>query len=756
MNPDVRPLALLEDPAARPTDDGHSAHDGKNRRRDRNGAGRSPRPRVHRFRLAVILTGLSILALISTIFGMLMAVAQDLPSLENTSEFRAARNSVLRDAHNNYLATLTGKENRILVKSGEISPNVKHATIAIEDQRFYSHKGLDYQAIGRALWADIRRQRAVEGGSTITQQFVKNALLAQADRSLFQKLKEAALAYQLERKWSKDKILTQYLNTVYFGEGAYGIESAARVYFGSAHPGCEPHCAELLEPAEAALLAGLIASPSSYSPVQDPPAALKRRNLVLDRMRELGLITPAEHRDAVRQALPARAQIRPPRKVSKSPYFSSWVEQQLVDRYGTGTTFGGGLEVRTTLDLDFQKAAEEAVARIAGVGPSAALVALDNKTGGVRAMVGGPDFAERPFNLATQGHRQPGSAFKPFTLVAALEEGVSPGRTFVSAKKVLRGELGPFEVENYEDRYSGVISLAGATSVSDNSVFAEVGYNLVGTKRVAETARKMGIRTPLSTNPAMVLGGLRTGVTPLELAHAYLTLAHGGSRVSGSLSAYDEGPVAFTEVRGAGISDDNDTDTDRVVPEGVAQQATQILQTVISGGTGTAAQTGEFAAGKTGTTEHYQDALFVGFTETTTVAVWVGYPTGGRAMEFEYHGEPVAGGTYPAEIWRDFVLAVDRIRAARSKDRGSDEETPPGTLPLAPATPSSGSESDKKADGKRKPRKAKAAPEPAAPKADEPAEPAPPEQPPGTPAPEPPPDNGGTGTGTGGASGGEP
>ncbi len=490
------------------------------------------RPQLHKLRLGLTLSGLLALALVSTVFGMMMAVAQDLPELESQNEFRAARNSILLDnTGKRRVAVLTGSENRILVRSSQISSNVKRAVIAIEDRRFYTHKGLDYTGIARAIVEDVRRQRAAQGASTITQQFVKNALVAQQNRSLFQKLREAALAYQLERKWTKEKILTEYLNTVYFGEGAYGIESAARVYFGWNHPGCEPNCAAVLEPAEAATLAGLIASPASYSPVQNPSLSLDRRNLVLQRMYDQGLITTSELRDAQRQSLPPRDQIRTPKKVSRSPYFTSWVEDQLVDRYGSGNTFGGGLEIRTTLDLEFQKAAEQAIAgRLGGIGPSAALVAIDNDTGGVRAMVGGSDFEKRPFNLATQGHRQPGSAFKPFTLVAALEKGISPGRTFSSAPKTLEGSRGPFKVENYEDRYAGVTSLAAATTASDNAVYAEVGYQLVGTRAIARVAREMGVRTPVSRNPAMVLGGLKQGVTPLEMAKAYETLAAGGQR----------------------------------------------------------------------------------------------------------------------------------------------------------------------------------------------------------------------------------
>jgi penicillin-binding protein 1A len=725
-----------------------------------------PRPRVNKLRLFFVLLGLGVLALISTVFGMLMAVASDLPSLEATKEFKASHNSVLydhtysgKDPDKHRIAVLTGNENRILVGSRWISPSIKHAVVAIEDRRFYQHKGLDYQGIARALWADVRRQRAVQGGSTITQQFVKNALVAQTNRSVFQKLKEAALAYQLERKWSKDKILTQYLNTVYFGEGAYGIESAARVYFGSFHPGCEPHCASVLDPAESALLAGLVASPSAYSPIHDPATALKRRNLVLSQMREQGYIDEREYADLSKRALPAESQIRTPRKISKVPYYTAWVEQQLVDRYGTGATFGGGLKIRTTLDLGYQQAAEQAVARLAGVGPSVALVALDNTTGGVRAMVGGNDFEKTPFNLATQGHRQPGSAFKPFTLVAALDKGISPGRTFTSAKKTLDCPSGPFEVSNYEDRYLGTASLATATTTSDNSVYAELGCKYVGTKNVARTARQMGIRTRLSTNPAMILGGLRTGVTPLELADSYLTLAHSGSRVSGTLAAYDDGPVAYTDVRGASIDDENHTKTKRVIPEGVAQQATQILQTVISGGTGKAAALpGEFAAGKTGTTENYVDALFVGYTSTLTVAVWVGYPTGGKPMETEYRGKPVAGGTYPAEIWKDFMLRVKSIRDGRRKPDEEQELLIPAPGAAPSQGPTTGGDAQPKTDrnSNKDNRRKQREPERQAPAPDAGGEPAPPPEPqPTEPAPTPPPDGGqgGGATGQGGPAG---
>jgi penicillin-binding protein 1A len=718
------------------------------------------RPRLNKLRLGITLFALGILAVVSTVFGMMMAVAQDLPELESQNEFKAAKNSILLDASGKHqLAVLTGENNRILVKSSQISSNVKRAAIAIEDQRFYKHKGVDYKGIARALWADLRRQRAAQGASTITQQFVKNALLAQQNRSIFQKLKEAALAYQLERKWTKDKILTEYLNTVYFGAGAYGVESAARVYFGWNHPGCEPNCAAVLEPAEAALLAGMIASPSGYSPIDNPAAALERRNLVLRRMRDQYLLPPSEYASAVREALPPRNRIAPPRKVSEAPYFSSWVEDQLVSRYGTGNTFGGGLKIRTTLDLQYQAAADQAIAgRLSGVGPSAALVAIDNKTGAIRAMVGGADFEHHPFNLATQGLRQPGSAFKPFTLVAALEKGVSPGRTFVSAPKVLEGPRGVFKVKNYNDSYAGVTTLAGATTTSDNSVYAEVGYKLVGTSSVARVARAMGIRTPISRNPSMVLGGLKVGVTPVEMAKAYETLAHDGERVSGTLSSYEGGPVTFTKVKGPGIDDTNHVRTKRAVPDGVAQEATSILQSVVTSGTGRSAQIGEFAAGKTGTTENYQDAWFVGFNDLMTVAVWVGYPEGAKPMETEYHGQPVAGGTYPADIWHDFMISVRKIRDTRALEDGKGTTGTSGPTgvqaPVAPVQTVPSEAPKKKDKGKTQGEPQTGGGNQPAP-APEPTTPATPAEPPAQPPTQTPPTTGGGG-GTGGAGGAGP
>jgi len=684
---------------------------------------RSPKTRLNKLRLALVLLGLSVIALISTVFGMLMAVASDLPSLENQAEFKAAENSILfadGPACKQFdperciqIAKLTGNENRILLSEREISPYLKNAVIAIEDQRFYDHQGVDYTGIARALWQDIRRGGAVQGGSTVTQQFVKNAQSAQGDRSVFQKLREAALAYHLERRWSKEKILTQYLNSVYFGHGAYGVESAVRTYFGDGDEPDELEGAEdsagvtlqseqpedaapdrearYVSPAEAALLAGIIASPAMYDPIENPRRALERRNLVLQRMLEQGMLTRAQYDDAVDDALPDEDEIDPPDADSDQPYFTSWLTQQLVDRYRSGVVFGGGLDIKTTIDPELQQAAENAVAgRLAGIGPSAALVAIENKTGEVKAMVGGTDFDARPFNLATNGHRQPGSAFKPFILVRALEDGVDPNSSWASNEKAFPVPNSPnekFVVHNYEDSYLGTASLWSATATSDNSVYAELGIN-TGTERIAKLANAMGIRTKLSTNLAMTLGGLEEGVTPLEMAYAYSTLANEGLRVSGTLAPNRRGPVGIERVEGSGIDERNERVAERVFPAEVGKTAKEMLSLVVTSGTGQAAQVGDEPIwGKTGTTEEYGDAWFAGGNEDLTVAIWVGYADTVQSMEYEYAGSPVAGGTFPAEIFRNLMGAWLELRDER-RPREDEEDGDDGYVPVAPVAPS--------------------------------------------------------------------
>src|SRR4051795_6401595 len=682
--------------------------------------GRGPngrRPKMRKLRMALVIFGLSILAFISWIFGIMMAVASDLPQLEDRAQFANAQNSVVLDINGEKIATLTNNEGRILIGSEDIAPVIKEATVAIEDQRFYDHRGVDFVGIGRAVVQDVMHTGAQQGASTITEQFVKNALSAQGSRTVFQKLREAALAYQLERHWDKDKILSEYLNEIYFGNGAYGIEEAAKTYFGYNHPGCgsaEDRCASGLYPWEAALLAGMISSPSGYDPVTNPSAAVTRRNQVLANMVSQGDITQEEYGQYSKEPLPKQSDIHTPTENSKAPYFTSWLRQQLVDKYGSGEAFGGDLRVYSTLDLPLQgEVSKIAYDHTAGVGLNSAVVVLDNQTGGVRAMVGGTDYQKTPFNLATQGHRQPGSAFKPFTLVTALEQGHSPDQVFTSAPQKIpykakvpaKGggtkvvpEL--FDVSNYGDEYEGSASISTATTYSDNSIYSQLGSSLSGgVASIADTAHKMGIQTDLSTthseysingspfepyNPALILGGLENGVTPLEMAHAYETLAHDGQIVSGTMADSTNGPVAIQRVddkdgnpveTNGGDPGQDRVETKQAVPPNVAAEARSLLHSVVTSGTGTNADNGDpYLFGKTGTTENNGDAWFVGANRDVTIAVWVGHADSVKPMETEYGGAPVDGGTIPALIFHDVLDAYESMKKSAGPN---DHSVPP-------------------------------------------------------------------------------
>jgi len=680
---------------------------------------RGPKPprrhvRIRKLRLFALLLGLGILAGVSTVFGMMMAVASDLPELEQP----ATRNSIIYDRDGHRIGVLTGNEKRLFLRENQIAPVMKHAIIAIEDRRFYTNDGVDLRGIGRALYQDIVQQKVVQGGSTITQQFVKNALAAQDERTVFQKLREAALAYHLTRKWSKEQILRNYLNTIYFGNGAYGIEAAARTYFQASHPGCDEkrgtNCAARLEPHEAALLAGMVASPTAYDPIVNPEAAEERRNLVLRYMFDQDLLTRDQYDLAIQQLLPDRGDLQPPAEDTAYPYFTSWIKQQVVDRLGGGQegarlAFEGGLRVRTTIDGQLQEAADEAIDNWLPNrdGPRAALVALHNDTGEVRAMVGGDDYNELPFNLATQGQRQPGSAIKPFILAEALRQGISSNSVWASKKMTFDVPKSKeiFTVNNYEGAYSGITTLGRATTFSDNSVFAQIGIK-IGTRKIARLAERMGIRTNVSTNWAMTLGGLEEGVTPLDMAHAYETFASGGDLVYGTLSPGSDnprderapGPVGIRRIEHEEDDDEwkpitlpdgeravNRKRTRNVLEEDVAEQVGSLLQNVVKVGTGTRAQVGDLTiSGKTGTTEGYGDAWFVGWTPEYTIAVWVGYPDEFKAMEFEFQGQPVAGGTFPAGIFKTFVESILRIYPPK-EDVEETEEVP--IAPVAPTEP---------------------------------------------------------------------
>jgi penicillin-binding protein 1A len=660
------------------------------------------RPRLKRLRFLLIVMAVLLLGLVSFVFGMFVSIASDLPSLTRFSQYKNARSSYLYDDLGHPIGVLT-QQNRVIVTADQIPQLVKEAVIAIEDKRFQTNSGIDIRGIARAFVDDIEHKGAVQGASTIEQQFIKNALQAQSHRTIFEKLREAALAYQLSHKWSKEKIITAYLNTIYFGNGAYGIEAAAQTYFGHEvnHLGCgtpgHELCVQQLQPWEAALLAGIIQSPSEYNPAIHPALAKERRDVVLRQMLDQGYLTRPVYEESINQALPSPREIQAPEEQTVEGvdvgYFTSWVQQQVIERYGT-RAFNGGLKIRTTLDLELQRAAEQAVNNYLAYaeGPTASLVAIENSTGEVRAMVGGRNYDESPFNLATEGERQPGSSFKAFDLAAALEDGISPYSVWTSKEKEFivphTGGREHFVVHNDEGNYTGENTLVNATAYSDNSIYAEVGLK-VGTRRIADLAHRMGITTPLSTNPAMTIGGLTVGVTPLDMAHAYETIAHRGRRVSGTM-AEDWDPVGIQEVEAGGAPlpdgsrhDVNAVKTLPVLPPEVASTETSMLETVLQYGTGKAAALGQFAAGKTGTTSNYGDAWFVGWDSKYTVAVWVGFPNKLIPMTSDFDGGPVLGGTYPALIWHDFMtsaLQIDKTRAeeaaaAKAKKEGKEGKT---------------------------------------------------------------------------------
>jgi penicillin-binding protein 1A len=651
------------------------------------------KPRLKKLRFLFVLLGLGILAVISMIFGMMAAVSQDLPAIYNFAQYKAQKNSEVVDSSGRLIGTLSSDQNKILLSPAQISPNIKNAVVSIEDARFYEHDGVDFRGIGRALISDILSGSAQQGASTITEQFVKNALEAEGSRTVLEKFREAALAYKLEKHWSKEKILTEYLNTIYFGEGAYGIESAAETYFGAAHPGCggeaEP-CAAVLEPWEAARIAGIIASPSAFDPKYNPEAALARRNLVLEKMVEQGYITHQQYQEGIHKALPAPADIKPPTLQSKAPYFTAFLRQQLVERYGAEKAYFGGLEVHATLDLQLQEAAEEAVSSYLGYSPAtASVVVIDNHTGGIKAMVGGPDFETAPFNLATQGRRQPGSSIKPFTLLTALEEGISPETEYPSEQRTFHfGKKGgeTFTVHNDEEGYLGSCSIACGLTYSDNSIYAALALEglegkTIGdrTRSIAKTIHKAGYTDPISTNPAMVLGGLKEGVSPLQWAYAYSTIGNDGKRISGTLAPRPgDSPLTFEEVTKDGKpikGGENKPIHHQVFNQETVEEQKGIMETVISEGTGTAAQTGGPEEwGKTGTTEEEGDAWFCGgVASEVTACVWVGYPDTTTPMLTLYNGGPVMGGTYPALIWARVISAWEEIKQQHLAEKKAKE-----------------------------------------------------------------------------------
>ncbi len=559
--------------------------------------------------------------------------------------------TVVYAADGTVIARWHAEENRRPVTYDDLPRSLVDAVVAVEDERFWEHRGVDLRAIGRALVADVAAGDVVQGGSTITQQYLKNVVLS-ADVGLDRKLREAVLALRLERGLDKERILEHYLNTVYFGAGAYGVGAAAETYFGKD--------VRSLELAESALLAGLIRAPTRADPYTHPDRALRRRRAVLDKMVALGWIAPDAA--AAAAAEPLRLQDRTATR-DRYPYFTAEVRRRLLREPALGATpeararllREGGLRIYTTLDPAAQDAAERAVASVLpDDGPAAALAALDPRTGHVLALVGGRDFYDprdpvARFDLATRGRRQAGSAFKPFVLAAALEHGLRLDTVLPAGRTVtITTPSGPWTVENYAGETFPDLTLEEATVFSVNAVYARL-IDLVGPRQVAAVAAAAGITTPLLPYHGLALGAQE--VTVLDMASAYGTFAAGGTHVD---------PVFVTRIEdadGVDLYDEIPVVTE-AVSRAVADDVTRALEEVVRRGTGIQAWIGRPVAGKTGTTQDDVDAWFVGYTAGLSAAVWVGYPRGSIPMEPPRTPFTVTGGTWPAWIWARFAATV--------------------------------------------------------------------------------------------------
>jgi penicillin-binding protein 1A len=557
-------------------------------------------------------------------------------------------NTFVYAANGSLLGSIPAEKNRQPVALSQMSPWMAKATVAIEDRRFYKHGGVDYKGIVRAAVKDLRAGRVVQGGSTITQQLVRNLYISR-QRTFKRKIKEACLAIKLAQNKSKDWILGSYMNAVYYGNHAYGIEAAAQTYFSRR--------ARTLTLDQSALLAGLPQAPSVFDPLHRPLDALERRDEVLRAMLENGALTRREFASAIADRdlhlVPGRLYSR-----IREPYFFSYVRDQLIAEYGANTVRTGGLKVYTTIDPRLQVAARKAIINTlsAPTDPASALVSIDPATGAIKAMAAvTPGTSGNQFNLVAQAKRQAGSTFKMFVLAAAVDEGIDPESTYYVS--------GPFHyqpdpyspawnVSTYDHTYLGSTSIANATLHSDNTVYAQLTLD-VGPKKVAEMAHRLGVRSPLTTKDGAYVPSLGLGaipVSPLDLASAYATLAAGG--------IYSK-PMAIRKVLLGNGKEDTDAgwgepSRTRVISPGVAYTVTQILEENMQYGTGTGAYFGRPAAGKTGTTDNYADGWFCGYTPNLEATVWIGHPRGEIPM-LNVHGIAVSGPTFPATIWKTFM-----------------------------------------------------------------------------------------------------
>ncbi len=612
--------------------------------------------------------------------GFIGATMQSLPDVGTV---KPAASSQIFDVKGNLLTTVHATENRLPVKISDIPKNLQNAFVATEDVRFYSHHGIDPQGILRAIWVNIIRQGVSEGGSTITQQLARNAFLSQ-DRTLKRKVQEALLAIEIERKYTKQEILEMYMNQIYFGQGAYGVQTASQIYFGKD--------VKDLTLAQASILAGLPQSPNYYSPFNNLKAAKQRQAIVLDQMAKYGYISQATADEAKKEDIGLLSKPNSKHSYSEAGYFIDYIIALVSEKYGEDAIYKDGLKIYTTLDQDMQNAAEAAMTELPtyytdknGIQqPQGALVAINPKNGYIVAMVGGRGTDS--FNRAVMAERQPGSAFKPFVYLAALEKGMTPG-TIIEDKATTYYGWTP---NNYTRSFSGKVTMRYALQHSLNIPAVQLAYE-VGMDKVIEVAKRMGITTLVTSgsgtdeNLAAALGGLTHGVKPIEMASAFGILANGGVRID---------PIAITKIidRNGQVIEEAAVEEKRVVSAKDAYVLTNMMQSVINGGTGGNAYIGRPAAGKTGTTDDSKDAWFVGFTPDLSAAVWLGDDYGSETL----HG--ISGGTVPASIWQTFMSK------ALANVPPSDFEVPPGAEKIAsqgyaaPVKPEDEKEKDKDKD----------------------------------------------------------
>ncbi len=596
-----------------------------------------------------ILAGALVIGTIALV-GYVLNVAQSAPALGSLHPILSGGSSQVFASDGTRLGFIQSDELRTPVGWSAIPANLRNATVAIEDQRFYKHDGVDLTGIFRSAIKDIAHGAALQGGSTITMQLIRNVYLGNDQHTLKQKIIEAKLALDYEKHHNKHSILTSYLNSVPYGtvggQTAIGVQAAARIFFD------KPVSQLNLE--QSALLAGLPQAPSQYNPFRAPAVARSRRNEVLSKMAELHYISADEASAA--KAAPLGVHLGNYYSQRREDFFFEYVRELLIHRYGKTTVEGGGLKVYTTIDLNMQRLARKAIGEVLSSpeDPASAIVTINPENGDIEAMAESESYGKSQYNLAADGHRQPGSTFKAIDLADALSRGIDPNSTYYLSHTLSPGWLPgypTYEVRTFEGTsLNKSLSLVQATLASDNTIYAQLAADL-GEETITQMAYKLGVKTHLSSYPAEALGGLTLGVTPLEMADVYATLADGGWRNE---------PIAVTKV----VFPDGHTDSNwgqphrvKVLSEAITGEETRILHQNVLGGTAVRSQINCPTAAKTGTTSELVDAWLDGYNSRYSTVVWMGYPNT-RVSMTDVHGEPQQGGALPANIWHNYMAAV--------------------------------------------------------------------------------------------------